>query len=259
LQLELFALLYSLKKIKGVDMKKLLAVVVAVIVLGLAFQVYAAPLAASPEAALAKAFPQIKVDSISESPIKGLYEVVSGQNIFFFYPEKDLLLVGDMYAPPGQNLTGEKKRELKAKFMEKVLDKIKDLPLDKAVKIGSGPKKVIEFTDPDCPFCRRASDALKKRTDVTRYVFFTPLAHPNAITKVYYILNSKDKEKAYHDMMEGKPLPNPTAEPGKEIKALAEEHMQLGRSMAVDGTPTFFINGQQVVGADMERIDSLLK
>ena len=241
-------------------MKKLFIAAVAFLVLGVSqHKVHAAPLTVTPEAAFAKAFPQLKVDSITESQIKGLYEIISGQNVFYFYPEKDLLLVGDMYTSAGQNLTGEKKRDLKAKFQAKAMEKVKDLPLEKAVKVGNGPKKVIEFTDPDCPYCRKASEALKKRTDITRYVFFTPLAHPNAITKVYYILSSKDKEKAYHDMMEGKPIPASSTEYSKAVKDLAEEYLNIGRSLAIDGTPTFFINGQQVVGADMERIESLLK
>lgn len=239
-------------------MKNLFIVAVALFLLG-ASQLQAAPLAAKPDAAFKKAFPQVKVDSITASQIKGVYEIVSGQNILYFYPEKDLLLVGDIYSSAGQNITGEKKKELKAKLQEKAKEKLKDLPLDKAVKVGSGPKKVIEFTDPDCPYCRRASEALKGRTDITRYVFLAPMAHPNAITKVYYILASKDQEKAYHEMMEGKPLPSPATEYSKEIKALAAEHTDLARSLAVDGTPTFFINGQQVVGADMEKINELLK
>lgn len=219
----------------------------------------AASLVEKPEAAIKKAFPQLKVESISESQIPGLFEVVAGANIFYFYPEKDLLLVGDMYTTTGQNITGEKKRELKAKIQQQAVAKLKDLPLDKAVKVGNGPKTVIEFTDPDCPYCRRASEGLKKRTDVTRYVFLTPLAHPNAITKVYYVLNAKDREKAYHEMMEGKPLPSTTEEYSKEIKDLAAQHLEFARTLGIDGTPSFFINGQQVIGADMEKIDNLLK
>lgn len=219
----------------------------------------AASLAEKPENAIKKAFPQLKIDSVTESQIKGLFEVVAGQNIFYFYPEKELLLVGDMYTTTGQNITGEKKRELKKKTQEQALAKLKDLPLEKAVKVGNGPKKVIEFTDPDCPYCRRASEGLKKRTDVTRYIFLTPLAHPNAITKVYYILNAKDREAAYNEMMEGKPLPATAVEYGKEIKDLAAQHLEYARDLGIDGTPSFFINGQQVVGADMEKINSLLK
>jgi len=185
--------------------------------------------------------------------------VISGPNLFYFVPEKELLIVGDIYTKEGKNLTGDRKQELKAKSQAEALKKLKDLPLDKAVKVGNGAKKVIEFTDPDCPYCRKASEALKKRTDITRYVFLTPLAHPNAINKVYYVLAAKDQEKAYHEMMEGKPLPSPAAEYSKEIKALAAEQMAFARSLLIDGTPTFFIKEQMVVGADMERIDSLLK
>src|SRR5574340_1146888 len=46
------------------------------------------------------------------------------------------------------------------------------LPLDKAIKIGDGGTTVIEITDPDCPFCRRASAYLSAKNDITRYVFF---------------------------------------------------------------------------------------
>lgn len=238
-------------------MKKTVIALTALLTIA-ATQLFAAPLAAKPEAALKKAFPQLKIDSITASDIKGLYEVISGQEIFYFYPEKDLLFVGEMRTLTGQNLTGDKKRELKAKQQAKALEKLKDLPLDKAVRVGNGPKKVIEFTDPDCPYCRRASEALKGRTDITRYVFLTPMAHPNAAPKVHYVLSAKDQESAYHEMMEGKPAPA-GAEYSKEVKALAAEYMDFARSLGVDGTPTFFINGQQVVGADMERINALLQ
>lgn len=238
-------------------MKKLVIAVTVLLTL-VATHLFAAPVVEKPESVFKKAFPQLKLDSMTPSDISGLYEVVSGQNIFFFYPAKELLLVGEIYTKAGQNLTSEKKRALKAKTQQAALEKLKDLPLDKAVKVGNGPKKVIEFTDPDCPYCRRASEALKGRADITRYVFLTPLAHPNAITKVHYILSATDQEKAYHEMMEGKPVPD-GVEFSKEVQAQAAEFMSLARTLGIDGTPTFYINGQQVVGADMERIRELLK
>jgi thiol:disulfide interchange protein DsbC len=240
-------------------MMRLFAVAVLFLLAGLQLPAQAAPLASKPEAAFKKAFPQVPMDSITESQIKGAYEIVSGQNILYYFPENDLLVVGEIWTKDMKNLTGEKKQALKAKNQEQTLKKLKDLNLDKAVKVGSGAKKVIEFTDPDCPYCRKASAALKNRTDITRYVFLTPLAHPNAVNKVHYILAAKDQEKAYHEMMEGKPLPAEAVEYGKEIKDQAAEFMNIARSLAIDGTPTFFVNGQLVVGADMERIDSLLK
>ncbi|SNB45575.1 DsbC family protein [Geobacter sp. DSM 9736] len=206
---------------------------------------------AKPEAALRKAFPQLAFDSIQPSEIPGLYEVVSGQNILYFYPDKEYILAGEIYTKDRLSLTAEKRKQLSERL-------IKDLPLEKAVKMGSGKNVVIEFTDPDCPYCRKASEFLKMQTGVTRYVFFAPFAHPAAIEKVHYILNAADKAQAYSEMMEkGLPLPAPVQ--NEAIKALAQEHIALARKLGVQGTPTFFINGKMVVGADTKQIEQLLK
>jgi thiol:disulfide interchange protein DsbC len=212
----------------------------------------AASEAVKPEVALKNAFPQLTVDSIGPSEVKGLYEVVSGSNIFYYNQEKDIIIVGDMVNRDLKSLTQERKSELATRM-------IKELPLEKAVKIGSGKNIVIEFTDPDCPYCRKASDFLRTKSDMTRYIFFAPLAHPAAISKIHYILNVADKGKAYEEMMQGKSPTEPAGGYGDTIKALAQEHLSLARKVGVTGTPTFFINGKQVVGADSAKIDELLK
>jgi thiol:disulfide interchange protein DsbC len=212
----------------------------------------AASVAVKPETALQKAFPQLKIDSITQSEIKGVYEVVTGQNVIYYYPEKDLVIAGEIYTKEGKNLTAEKKGAIAAQM-------VKTLPLEKAVKIGNGKNVVIEITDPDCPYCRKASEFFIKRTDVTRYIFFAPLAHPAAITKIHYILSSENKAQAYEEMMLGSEIPANAPPATEAIKELAQEHIALAKKVGVTGTPTFFINGQQVVGADTKKIESLLK
>lgn len=205
----------------------------------------------NPEATLRKAFPNLPFESITKTDINGLFEVVSGQNIFYYYPEKEYLLFGEIYTTAGKSLTAERKGEIAAVLM-------KNLPLEKAVKTGNGKTVIIEFTDPDCPYCRKAYDFLKTRTDVTIYSFFSPFAHPAAIAKVYYILNAEDKAKAYQDIFEGKNPQDPAEGYSETIKRLAQEHLDLARSVGVSGTPTFFIGGKQVIGADIQRMESLI-
>ncbi len=231
-------------------MKCMVATTLAGLLLLATTTAYSASLVVKPEVAIKEAFPQVKVDAIRSTEITGLYEVVSGQNVFYFYPEKDLLVIGEIYTKALRNLTAERKGELAAQ-------KVKDLPLDKAVKIGNGKHVVIEFTDPDCPYCRRAAEFLKKRTDLTRYIFFSPFAHPAAAAKVQAILASKDKASAYEDAMAGKELP--ATEVSEGVKTLAREQMELAKQIGVTGTPTFFIDGKQVVGADLKKIEELLK
>ncbi|MBI5656748.1 MAG: DsbC family protein [Geobacter sp.] len=225
-----------------------LSLTVGLLILGQT--VWAAALATSPEAALKKAFPEITVDSMQKIDVPGWYEVVTGQNVLYFYPEKDYLFVGEIYGKDRQSLTAARKRQLSAKL-------VKTLPLEKGVKIGSGKNVIIEFTDPDCPYCRKASEFLAKRRDVTRYVFFAPLAHPAAIGKIQHILNARDKARAYEEMMKGATPPQGENFP-ESVKALAQEHLALARKVGVQGTPTFFVNGTEVVGADEKRIEALL-
>jgi len=213
----------------------------------------AAPLVLKPEAVFRQAFPELTPDSFKAIDIPGMYEVVSGQNVFYFYPEKEYLFVGEIYTKDRKTLSADRKKEIR----ENSAKLVKTLPLEKAVKIGSGKNTVIEFTDPDCPYCRKASEFLKKRKDVTRYVFFAPFAHPQAITKVHHILNSKDKGAAYEDMMGGKPSPQ-GATYSEAVMSLAQEHIALAKKVGVQGTPTFFVNGQEVVGADEKKIESIL-
>lgn len=206
----------------------------------------------SPEAAFHAAFPQITADSVSPTEIPGLYEIVSGQNIFYYYPDKDLVITGEIIGKDLKSRTAERRSAMAAQV-------VKTLPLDKAVRVGNGKKVVIEFTDPDCPFCKKASEFLRKRTDITRYIFFAPMAHPAAITKIHYILESANKGAALEAMMQGEEIPANAPKPSKEVKALAEEHLELAKKVGIQGTPTFFINGEQVVGADLQKLEQLLK
>ena len=200
---------------------------------------------------LKKNFPNLRVDSVKESPIKGLYEIVAGNQVFYFSPD-GYLMFGELWSKEGKNLTAE--------MREKVLaEKVKSIPLDKALKIGSGPRQVIEFTDPDCPYCRKVDEFLAKRTDVTRYVFFFPLRqiHPDAEKKARYILSQKDREKAFREVvsgaLDGKPAPESVHQ-----DAMLEEMEQVAKSVGVRGTPALWIDGTAVNGADIPRITALL-
>ncbi len=135
------------------------------------------------------------------------------------------------------------------------------LDLSKALVIGNGPKMVIEFTDPDCPFCRKAAAYFNNRRDVTLYIFFTPLAmHPHARQKAQYILSGTDKSRLYHEVMAGTvdkaPVHVLTNTPAG-VKLL-DEQQAIARKNGIDATPTFMIMGRIVEGFDQRKIEELL-
>ena len=201
---------------------------------------------------LMKSFPNLRVDDFREAPLKGLYEITAGEQVFYFSPE-GYLFFGEIWTKAGKNLTAEQREKIAA-------ERIKNLPLDKALKIGAGSKKVIEFTDPDCPYCRKVDTFLAKRTDVTRYIYFVPLRtiHPDAEKKARYILAHANREQAFHEVftgtLDGKPVP---VADGVQQTQLAEME-KIAAGLGVRGTPALWIEGAPVNGADLQRISGLL-
>jgi thiol:disulfide interchange protein DsbC len=202
---------------------------------------------------LAGAFPNLSIDGFAPSPVEGIFEVTAGNQIFYFSPQ-GYLFFGEVWSKEGMNLTSERREQLAAEAIRK-------LPLDRAVKIGHGSTTVIEFTDPDCPFCRKTDDFLSKRTDVTRYVFLFPLTkiHPEAAAKSKLILCSDDPGKTLHEVIsgkfDGKPITLPDACDGDRK---LQDHIDLGGKLGVRGTPALWINGKPVSGADLQRIAALI-
>jgi thiol:disulfide interchange protein DsbC len=208
---------------------------------------------ASPEESFRKSFPNFRADSIRPSGVSGLYEVVSGNRIVYYAPETEYLIFGQMVTKEGKNLTDERVREIMAVGL-------KELPLDKAIKIGSGARQVVEITDPDCPFCRKGSAFLAGQKDTTRYIFFYPLAmHPDAEAKVRQVFCAEDRAKAYEEAMSGK-LDDMKFTPCKSTAAeeLLKAHKEILNRIGVTSTPIFLIDGQVVFGADIPRMERIL-
>ncbi len=205
------------------------------------------------QADLKKTFPKFSFSALRETPIKGIYEVDMGAQVIYFSP-KGYLFFGDLYSKAGINLTAQRKQDLMA-------DVAKNLPLDKAIKIGSGKKTVVEFADPVCPFCRKAYDYLAGRKDITLYVYLFPLTqiHPQAMALSKYILCSADPGQAYDRVMRGKmDGKNVSNSANCDRGNILSEDMKIARKVGVMGTPAFFINGKFINGANFPLIDKIL-
>lgn len=134
-----------------------------------------------------------------------------------------------------------------------------ELDISKAITIGTGPKTVVEFTDPDCPFCRKAARYFEGRTDITRHIYFYPLArHPRAREKARFVLSQPDKGKAYHELMAGRFDAPGTLQATAEGIKLQEQQVEIARKARVDSTPTFMINGRIIEGFELKKIEDAL-
>ena len=212
---------------------------------------------ASLKRAIETAYPKIKVQSVAKTPFPGLYEVfVDGQIIYTDEKFNYMLVEGRLIDPKNKrDLTGERMDEL-----TKV--DVAALPLDKAIKVvkGNGSRKLIVFSDPDCPYCKRLEQKeLIGINDVTIYTFLYPLdqLHPDAGNKS----RAPDRNKAWQEWILNGQLPKNAGSCDTPIDQIAE----LGRKLNIGSTPTLILgDGRRMVGAypakDIEKaLDSVLK
>src|SRR5208282_1220423 len=154
-----------------------------------------------------------KVVGIQMSPVKGLWEVTIDEEgrkgIFYTDFSKKFMIAGPIVElDNGSNKT----RESIDKVQNNRKVDVSGIPLGNALVLGSHSalKKVIVFTDPDCPFCAKLDTEMKKvvaeRKDIAFYIKLFPLAvHKDAYWKAAAI-ECKKSVKMMQDNFEGRPI-----------------------------------------------------
>jgi len=177
-----------------------------------------------------KAVPGGKVVGVKASPIKGVWEidVQRGEQrgaVLLDYSKK--YLVGQII--PVDQL-GKQPPARKVDFSK--------ISIADAIIVGSvdAKKKVIVFTDPDCPYCRDLHPVMKriaeKRNDIAFFVILNPLPmHKDAYKKAQAILCAKSLTML-DDAFSGKPVPEPSCSADAVERTTA-----LAKSLDFNGTP----------------------
>lgn len=187
------------------------------------------------------------VDTIKETPIKGLYEVVlNKRHIVYSDAKGEYVVVGDLVN------VATKKSITEARMAELNKVDFAKLPLADAIKEvrGDGKRQIVVFSDPDCPFCKRLeTQSLAGIDNITIYTFLMPIAslHPDAARKSELIWCAEDRTKAWQDFIFQGNLP---AGGKANCETPIARNVKLGESLGINGTPALiFADGQIVSGA----------
>jgi len=196
--------------------------------------------------ALEAAYPKFKIESVIKTPYAGLYEVFMGGQIIYTDEKLTFLIAEGRLVDPKtkKDVTGERLDELtKIDF--------NSLPLDQAIKVvkGNGSRKLVVFSDVDCPFCKKLEqNELSNITDVTVYTFLYPIEqlHPDAANKSKSIWCASNRVKAWNDWIFNNKLPANAGNCEVPLERVGE----LARKFGVTSTPTLiFSDGKRMLGA----------
>lgn len=194
----------------------------------------------------AAAYPSApSIKTISETPIKGLYEVHLGSEIIYSDPTGAHFVQGTLISTAQKkNLTEERLNTLnKVDFSE--------LPLKDAVvtKIGTGADKIVVFADPNCGFCKKFErETVPQLKDVTIYTLLLPILSPDSKEKAKAVWCASDRSATWTNLIQkdvSAPVPD-----AKCDTSVIDRNLELAKKVGVSGTPTiFFENGARVPGA----------
>ncbi|RMH53056.1 MAG: DsbC family protein [Zetaproteobacteria bacterium] len=189
----------------------------------------------------------LRIDAVHRAPIAGLYEVISGRNIYYADATGAHLIVG------GHIFDTSNRRDLTAARLQEInrID-FHQLPLELAVVSGDPDGVPLAvFTDPDCPFCRRLERELQGMHGIKVYHFLFPLTriHKHAEAHARAIWCARDRYKAMVEiMLHDRDLPAGSCKtPIARLRA-------LGTRIGVTGTPTLIAgDGRMFAGLKTAR------
>ncbi len=180
-------------------------------------------------------------DSITASPIAGIYEVMVGAQLYYVSSDGKYLLSGKLYdIEKREDLTSPKMEKVKAEMIEQVGEEN---------MVIFAPEKydhtVTVFTDIDCGYCRKLHAEIKQYNDLgirVRYLMFprAGIGSPS-YQKAVNVFCAEDRNKALTrakkgDTLEDRQCDNPVA-----------QEYSLGQALGVTGTPAIFLETGELI------------
>ena len=203
--------------------------------------------------ALLQQFPSAQISSVKKTPYGGLFEVYLDGQVLYVDAQAKYVFAGDVIDLKNRrNLTQARLSQLQAVSWD-------TLPLSNALKAvkGNGSRKLVVFSDVDCPYCRKFEAELTKVDNITVYTFLYPIEglHPKAVQISKQIWCAPDRNKAWDDYTTKDIVPKNDGQCSNPVDAT----IALGAKLKINGTPTLiFADGQRVPGmvpaAQLERL-----
>jgi len=206
--------------------------------------------------AMQEKFPGAEIRGVTKTGyLGGLYEVQFDDRIVYTDAKVGHVLVGAMFdAGTKQNLTEERLRKLNRVAWD-------NLPLELAIRKvkGKGERKLVVFSDADCPFCHKLEQEMAGLDNVTIYTFLFPIdqLHPEAAQKSKQIWCAPDRTKAWDEFFVSGKLPDNKGDCNNPVAAT----QALGQKLRIQATPTMILaDGSLLPGAvPLARLEAAMK
>ena len=201
--------------------------------------------------ALAITNPNLSVEGITDSPVKGVKEIkLSNGDFLYGSPGSNHLFSGRLLSFAGDelvDLTEERKREDRAEMLQ-------DLAPGTTITFaanGDEKHEIFVFTDITCPYCKKFQDHMTEMNDRGITVHYLALPRSGIDTSVANTMAriwcAEDPQTAIDDAFSGKPFSQKTM----PCRPPVADQYSMAQSLGVKGTPSVFSEDGRNLGGYM--------
>lgn len=189
--------------------------------------------------------PDEEPDSITATPMAGLYQVAYGARTFYLSADGRYLLSGDLYDTRTRTNLSERHR---GKVRSDAIAALGERSMIVYPAKGTAKHTITVFTDIDCTFCRKLHAGMKEMNELGITVRY--LAYPRAgvrsasYEKAVSVWCAADRNKAMDRAKNDDKVDKKTCDDNPVV-----EHLALGEMVGVSGTPAIVVeNGTLLPG-----------
>lgn len=187
-------------------------------------------------ARLKEARPQLDIASVRDTPVSGIYEVISGGGVYYVSADARYLFSGDLInLEEGRNLTNDRRADI-------AHDVVRDLDRSDMVVFepANGPAEnhLTVFTDHTCPYCQRLHDEVLEMVEnypvEVRYAMYPRAGtDSSAADTLRDVWCAEDPARAMTAAKAGNSVPSRSSDCDTPMDA----HWQAAQAIGVRGTP----------------------
>ncbi len=189
-------------------------------------------------------FPGVTVDSVTETPVAGLYQVSIGATVIYVSGDGRYMLRGKLIdLATGRDLT-------ESVFAGLRLEQLAAVPEKKMIIYepkGETKHGITTFTDIDCPYCRRMHKEMPVLNGSgvrVRYLLYPRTGAGSLSYKKAVAVWCADNQQAEMDLAKAGQMPTM-----QECENPVSEHMALAERLGLSGTPmTITDTGERIMG-----------
>ena len=194
---------------------------------------------------LAHLAPDMEINAIAESVMPGVYEVVSGAQVYYLTPDGRYMLEGSIIDLENRvDISEQRRGTLQVSVIEQIPEEQMLVFNNEA---GNADRAITVFTDSDCGFCQKLHREIDAITDANirvRYILFPRAGIDSASShELQSVWCSDDQQTAMTIAKSGGQVPSATCE--NPIEA----HMAVARQVGLRGTPLIYLDdGTKIPG-----------